>query len=496
MSKMLLSEYDTHCFSEFLQLSYGLKILSHQLDNLQTAVAAVCQHYQLSEPAQLLQKIKQDPLCPERIMLVGKITIDESYFFRDDLQIEFLKNRILPELIEKKRQLGEKSLRIWSAGCSTGQEIYTITILLHQLLPDYASWNLHLIGTDINHQSLSRAMSGEYNAWNIRTDSKFIDESGYFKPIAESRYRLMPEIKENVKFSYLNLAENSFPSIMDGTCALDVILCRNVFIYFDQTTIQKTCRRFSEALHSDGILMLSVADPMQLECADLRLKQVDDVFFFEKQTEFEVPVKEKATAWRNTPLGAVKFAPNTITNTSAIADNIKPRLEECKREIIQQLSAANWQGALNLVRQYTEHYADDGELYQFKAKCLVNLGQIFEAKVACEKSIHHDSVEPHTYLLYGLILIQLGFVDEAEKAFRQTVFLNNSFMEAHYQLGQLLLKKGQKAMAMKSIQNALDLAALEAPDRPIHNVIPLTYAHFSDVMKNELELLKKSESKW
>jgi len=487
----VLSEQDSQCFLDFFLRAYGLNILNHQLDNMQSAINSACQYYQFSEPSELLQKITQEPLCPERIMLIEKITIDESYFFRDDIQIDFLRTRILPNLIKEKRELGDKSLRIWSAGCSTGQEIYTITILLHQLLPDYASWNLHLIGTDINHQSLNRAMQAEFNEWNIRTGREFIDESGYFKPIEGSRYQLKAEIKDNVKFSYLNLAENSYPSIMDGTCALDLILCRNVFIYFNQPTIQAACTRFSEALNGGGILMLSVADPMQLECENFALKQIDDVFFFEKHWGGDVVGEEINAVQANYSTTEVNVAPMIVQST--IAD--KPlSLEACKQEIIPLLSAANWPGALSLVRKHLESYEQDAELYQFKAKCLVNLGQIFEAKIACEQSILYDSVEPHTYLLYGLILIQLGLLADAEKAFRQTIFLNNAFMEAHYQLGQLLLKKGQKSMAIKSIQNALDLAAEEAPDRPIHNVIPLTYSHFSDVMRNELEVLKKSQS--
>jgi len=144
-------------FLNFFRREYGINILAHQYDNVRLAIDKTCTQYSVLMSEELLNKISADVNCAERKYLIEKITIDESYFFRDELQISFLKNEFLPQLIADKRKLGDKQLRIWSAGCSTGQEIYSLAIILHQLLPDYEEWNLHLIGTDINHQSLHYA---------------------------------------------------------------------------------------------------------------------------------------------------------------------------------------------------------------------------------------------------------------------------------------------------------------------------------------------------
>jgi len=433
----------------------------------------------------LLQKITHNPFCQEHLFLIEKITVDESYFFRDEFQIEFLRNDFLPKLIEQKRRLGDKQIRIWSAGCSTGQEIYSLTILLHQLLPDYDRWNLHLIGTDINYQSLNQAKEAVYTTWGIRTSRDFINKSGYFSCLSEDRYVVADFIKEKVKFSYLNLAEETFPSIMQGVCALDLILCRNVFIYFDHVTIKKTCHKMYESLNVDGVLMLSVTDPLNLSTDLFTSEKTADVFYFRKKTALSsdrLGVEGRRNANKNRNKNKWLTVDNALPQTN---------LSHVKQSIINELAIADWHAALKQTEQALLDYEGDAELYQFKAKCLTNLGKMAEARVACEHSIHYDPVEPHSYLLYGLILIQLGMFHDAEKAFRQTIFLNYAFMEAHYQLGQVLLYKGQKKEAIKSIQNALTIAAQETPDRPIHNVISLTYSSFSAVMKNELELIKK-----
>lgn len=472
-------------FLNFFRREYGINILAHQYDNVRLAIDKTCTQYSVLMSEELLNKISADVNCAERKYLIEKITIDESYFFRDELQISFLKNEFLPQLIADKRKLGDKQLRIWSAGCSTGQEIYSLAIILHQLLPDYEEWNLHLIGTDINHQSLHYAQQGEYNLWGIRAHQDFVEYSGYFNKVAENKYALNDFIKRRVTFSYLNLAEGTFPSIMQGVCALDLILCRNVFIYFDPQTISATYKKFSESLNMHGVLMLAATDPIADYCQQLKVIHNHGIFYFKKTFEFSLD-----TAVTDAQSSRSNISPSVLllSDTETDANN----LEALKRSIISEFSVANWTNALEKIEQALLTNQQEADLLQFKAKCLINLGRTSQAKVACEQSLLYNAIEPHSYLLYGLILLQLSLLDEAEKAFRQTIFLNASFMEAHYQLGQVMLSKGLKKEAMKSIRNAIGIAEKEQPNRAVHNVIALTYSSFSEAMKNELELIKQA----
>lgn len=474
-------------FKQFLASAYGLHIHAHQEDRFKQAIFKTCQTFAETDPRQLLIKLKADSLCPERRLLLQYITVDESYFFRDENQHDFLKNDFLPRLIAQKRAQNDKHLRIWSAGCSTGQEIYSIAILLQELLSDFSAWQLHLIASDINHHSLQRAMKGEYSSWEIRSKSDLISKNGYFTALENGSYQLNEDLKKQVKFFFLNLAEAVFPSLMNQTWHLDLILCRNVFIYFQPQIIEQTCTRFAQALRPGGILLLSATDPLNLSTPLLTARHHKDVFYFERLDEHavfdSVGVNHLPVDF---PVVLPTAAPPLFQSTQRAQ---REDFSGARSNILSSLANNQWQEVLTLSEQALINSPSNPDLAQFKAKALVNLGLLDQAKLACEESIKLNDLDPHSYLLYGLILLQLNLYDEAEKAFRQTIFLNYDFMEAHYQLGQVLLYKGQQKQAIKAIKNALHLAEQGDTQRPVHNVITLTYAGFAEAIKNELSVL-------
>ncbi len=436
-----------------------------------------CQKFAYSSPLKFLSSIESGRDPGEQSFFIQHVVVEESYFFRDEKQTDFLRNEFLPELIRKKRALNDKNIRIWSAGCSNGQEIYSIGILLHQLLSDYDSWNLQLVGTDINQQALADALEARYSKWEIRTSQEFIENSGYFQKISDNCFQIQAFIKKKAQFYYLNLMEDSYPSIMNGTYNVDLILCRNVFIYFNQQIIEHACCKFSEALANDGVLLLSATDPVNLPNAPLTINIQGGVTYF-KAIAY-LPDRLLSTK-KKTSIQAKSF-------TQAYSSN-KDELKQRKQEIILALKTGAWEQVLTHCLETQQLFPDDSELYQFQAKALVNLGNLQDAKTTCEKSIQLNALEPHSYLLLGIIELQSGAHDQAEVAFKKTLFLNSEFMEAHYQLGQIMLYKGNTEQAMKYIRNALKLAEQGNPVRPVHNVFSLTYAGFAEMLKNELSV--------
>ena len=148
-------------FQQFVELIHqrtGILIQTHQHHALQDALENLIDHFSIKTQPELLERLRlsnsQDPLYHA---LINGITVDESYFYREPGQIEFLASELLPELIKQRRQEQRKTLRIWSAGCSQGQELYTLAIILYRILPDFDQWNLHLLGTDLNIDVLSIA---------------------------------------------------------------------------------------------------------------------------------------------------------------------------------------------------------------------------------------------------------------------------------------------------------------------------------------------------
>ncbi|HBB30643.1 MAG TPA: chemotaxis protein CheR [Cyanobacteria bacterium UBA8803] len=201
----------------------------------------------------------------QRLVLI--MTNLESHFFRDKDQFSLLKNQILPELIQ--RQQATKTLRICSAGCSTGEEPYSIAILLKELLPDLEKWQVLILGADINQTALEKARAGIYRAWSFRNVDAAIKQR-YFRLVNE-RYHIDERIKEMVKFQSVNLVKDPFLHPSSELQDMDLILCRNVFIYFEPLAIGKVLDKFYHALQPLGYLITGHAE---LYGQDLSLFQI------------------------------------------------------------------------------------------------------------------------------------------------------------------------------------------------------------------------------
>lgn len=189
--------------------------------------------------------------------LIAELTIGETYFFRNGAQFDALRRVILPDLAAARRQ--SRYLRVWSAGCATGEEPYSLAMTLSEALPDPTSWQVSILGTDINQRFLQRAREALYGAWSFRETAPEVRER-YFAPEA-GRWRLRPEIRRQVVFMPLNLAEPVYPAAINGTLALDIIFCRNVTIYFDEATTRQVAQRFFDALAPGGWLVIGHAEP-------------------------------------------------------------------------------------------------------------------------------------------------------------------------------------------------------------------------------------------
>ena len=179
----------------------------------------------------------------------------ETYFFRERRAFEILEQSLLPGLIAARRKT-EKRLRFWSAGCSTGEEPYSLAILLDKLIPDLKDWNVTILATDINTGALRKAEEGIYSDWSFRDNPPWFKEH-YFEKVDGNHHRLLPRIRKMVTFSYLNLSEDHYPALQNNTNAMDFIFCRNVLMYFAPGQIGLTVERFHRSLLDGGCLIVS-----------------------------------------------------------------------------------------------------------------------------------------------------------------------------------------------------------------------------------------------
>ena len=198
--------------------------------------------------------IEHDPQGEELVRFINAVTTNKTHFYREAHHFAYLAERWAPAVVGQASRGGERAVRIWSAGCSTGEEPYTIAMTVADALPHAAGWRVRILASDIDTDVLKRAAAGVYS----------IDAAGAIPPAALKRHflrgtgtsadlmRVRPSLRSLVAFRRINLLEDQWPS---GT-SFDVIFCRNVLIYFDRPTQQRVIERLGACLKDDGVLVL------------------------------------------------------------------------------------------------------------------------------------------------------------------------------------------------------------------------------------------------
>jgi chemotaxis protein methyltransferase CheR len=181
-------------------------------------------------------------------------TSGETYFFRDHGQFDELRLRLLPELIKRRRHA--KTLRLWSAGCSTGEEPYSLAILVDMLLPQREGWDILILGSDINSAALAQARRGSYRQWSFRMAGPTLQQR-YFRPQG-NQWQLEERIRAMVTFRACDLIRDPIPG--GDMQEMDLILCRNVFIYFAADVVTGVAAKLAGALSRGGYLMTGHAE--------------------------------------------------------------------------------------------------------------------------------------------------------------------------------------------------------------------------------------------
>lgn len=207
---------------------------------------------------QYLQFITVGPFREDEFQeMFNRITINETSFFRNEPQLNVFEQQVLPQLIEARK--GIKRLRIWSCACSTGEEPYTLAIQVHRTLGvRLADWNVEILGTDISEKVLLAAQAGRYNRYGIRSTNPLVVKR-YFRQEGEY-FHLDPNIMSMVRFELLNMKDR-FAAKRFGVW--DVIFCRNVLIYFDDTMKSQCVRMFHDQLAQDGTLFIGHSESLR-----------------------------------------------------------------------------------------------------------------------------------------------------------------------------------------------------------------------------------------
>ncbi|MBZ0292050.1 MAG: hypothetical protein K8L99_05715 [Anaerolineae bacterium] len=367
------------------------------------------------------------PLWQEIIQIVS---IGETYFFRNEHHFNTLRQHILPALIHERRIKNNLFLRIWNAGCATGEEPYSLAMLLRELIPDIEQWSITLLATDINAHFLDVARNGIYSSRSFRTETPPNLQKRWFTTEDDRTYRLMDSIKSMVTFSPFNLITDTYPDINKGITNIDLIMCRNVTIYFTRAETSGVVQRFYQSLNENGWLLVGHSEPQPGMYDVFETRQFDYATLYRKAaTKPDLPT---FTTPAPRPLVSVPIAP------AAIADALPP--SPPTREIVALIAEAkratdfeDWSTALSLLE-------------------------------LIEREDHFNAAG---YYLRGLIHQHTGNALEAAAAFRHAIYCDPHFALAHHALGELYYRQGKNKQALDHWRRAKWALARLKPSDPI-----------------------------
>ena len=484
--------------SDIISCRTGLYFPEGRRDDLERGLRSAVREFGFEDPLSGIRwLISSAPTKSQIEVLAEHLTVGETYFFRDKTCFDFLEGRVFPELLALRRSAG-RYLRMWSAGCCSGEEPFSIAVLLSGMMSDPKDWNVSILGTDINPLFLKKASTGIYGNWSFRDAPEWVRER-FFTKTGDNRFELLPEIRKWVTFTYHNLVEDGYPSFPDATNAMDLILCRNVLMYLTPSHQKDVIRRLKMCLVEGGWLIVSPSE-------------VSDGLF----REFEAVSFQGATFYRNSPKTSAKTlsfraddavtlprqaiipvwspghqppveeeivppAGTALTTEESQPDNKRPdRYDEALFCYERGLYAE----AIKKLRPLLSEGPKVGEAAALLSRIFANQGNLSEAISLCERAISAEKGDPGHYYLRATILQEQGEPEKAAADLRRALYVDQDFVPAHLLLGNLALRQGKREESARHFKNAFELLHRRLPDEVVPGTEGLTAGRLMEIIRS------------
>lgn len=465
----LLSE-----FSGRLAGQTGLYFPEDRSGDLMRGISSAARQFGFTSAESYLRKLLAEPLTRDQIeVLASHLTIGETYFFRDKTCFDFLKTVVLPHLIRSCKE--NRRIRIWSAGCSSGEEPYSLAILLEQLLPDIGNWTISILATDINPLMLARAEEGNYSDWAFRDVPEQIRLENFTKT-GKNTWKINEQLKRHITFRFHNLMEDPFPSLVNGTNAMDLILCRNVLMYFSLESARKIAGDLGKTLTEGGYLVFSPVEVPQIEDSLLTRVQFNGQTFFHKEEGsrslhapvIQAPVTEipDIAPTRDSP-GAPQDSPEAFSVSTDSADAIIPSTQAGLTDPARIREDGRIAEPAARIEAGIRDTSSESREIMLLIRAYANRGDFDEALRWCDQAIASDLFNPTHYYLKAIILGEQGDERAGVEALKKTLYLDPDFILASIALGSSARKQGREIEAARYFSNACSVLRKQKGDEII-----------------------------
>lgn len=371
---------------------------------------------------------------------IASITVGETNFLRHREWFAEIEHAVLAPLIEARRRLGPRRLDLWSAGCSTGEEAYSLAIIVDRLLGDHSGWTVRILGTDINGASLARAKEGHYHTWSLReVDAGTLAQA--FQEIERGRYRIAPQLQRMVEFRALNLCEGTLPDAAAGIAGFDLIICRNVLIYLSEADQLATAGKLVRSLGPGGWLAVSPAEASAEWYRPL------------------TPVNRRgAILFHNGPVAAANRATARPTQAATRAA-ARPTPHKSVARAAKKDSASVAAVTPPVAPAAAGEATGAGALA--RARALADRGEHGRARLCCEEVIAANALDLEAHLLRAMVCAEMGDLQAALEGARCAAYLDPDSPAAHYTLGTVLYRLGARDAGDRKMAVVLRLLQLQ-----------------------------------
>ncbi|HLH21117.1 MAG TPA: CheR family methyltransferase [Chloroflexota bacterium] len=444
-------------YLQLVEQHYGLHLTPHQARDLDAAVRDLLPEAGVANAAALYDLLAAGGRPDLLETLAARLTVGETHFFRIGPQIDALRQIVLPDVLA--RRAPPRRLRLWSAGCSSGEETYTLAILVREALTDADAWQVDLVGTDISRPALAAARRAVYGEWSFRGTPQAV--RGRYFQAEGSHWRLDRSIREMARFAYLNLAADATTwQAVVGT-DLDVILCRNVTIYFGREAAQALYARLAAALAPGGWLVLGPSDPAPELAAGLDWVFAPNAVLWRRPLP-EPPASEPAATSALAPAPrrpppAPRRVPSTLDRRRrALATPAAPRAASATPPPVARAAAG---------------------------------GSAAARRAALARRVAAAPLDADAQLQLGLLDLDDGAAERALGSLRRAAFLAPDSALAHYSLGRAWQRLGDAARARAALLHARRLLAAVADTAPVAGGHDLPAGELRAAVEAELRVL-------
>lgn len=459
-------------FSNFLEKKFGVDIDGDKWNEVKKKLLPLEKHFGFTSSEECFTWILEHQ-DDRNVMdeIVRCLTIGETYFFRDPNFFSILRKNILPDIIQKNRI--SRCLRIWSAACSSGEEAYSIAMLIKEEFPELNDWKIFILASDINEAGLKKGKTGIYSKWSFRAMPAQY-QAKYFEAKGQGHLELDEKIRSMVLFTKLNLAESPYPKNFGH---FDLILCHNVLIYFSANQAKKTIHNLLNSL--DNGRWLSVAAVEAFLVKEPKLK----ICYFPRATLFQKEGEESTFSAE-----AQSFFSANLEKQPPIK-SLSTKKTEGYMELIEQkkFEEAAIQLEEKLLNQDEKSY-DSKEIIAL-IRLYANIGNFDKAQDWLSKILQIEKFSPIFHFMQAEICLAQKNNDAAVASLKRAIFLDSDFTVGHYLLGVIEYNNKNFKVATKEFKTTLDLLANLQSDAILPGTEDLTVRAVRDYISSVIKHL-------